>query len=189
MKWKMSMVPFHLDLTIFLLCSQCLAFHLKFESDVFGRSQMISVNDTAWLPVGVCWWHEVALCLLWMSCCLWYILERGCACPVLHKSALSSQLSFPFIKLFSAFLPWRTNSLVGKSPLWWFRHFLSVHTGGAAVLSSGGLCHSKVGDSFLPLSLLTLLRASLPPGVIPHSRTALAVSGESIWQVCSFLRY
>lgn len=112
MKWKMSMVPFHLDLTIFLLCSQCLAFHLKSESDMFGRSQMISVNDTAWLPVGVCWWHEVALCLLWMSCCLWYILERG--------ALVLCCVNLPFLPscLFRLLSFFQHLSLEGQTP-WW----------------------------------------------------------------------
>lgn len=100
---------------------------------------------------------------------------------------LAFQLSFQFRKPFSWILPWRTNSLVRKRALWWFRRFFSVWARGAAVSLLGGLCSFK-GEGFLPptpVSLLTLLNASLPPGIILRSRTAMAILGKRIWQVCS----
>lgn len=64
------MIPFFIDLNIFLLCIHSLFFNLKFESETFRSSQVIPVSAAARLPVGVGRWHEVALCRLWVTFCL-----------------------------------------------------------------------------------------------------------------------
>lgn len=106
----------------------------------------------------------------------WYILERLCACTSVHKST-------PFFPVHEAFF---MNSTLKDKLRGGEKGSLMIQTfpfclgQGGCILLSGGLCSLK-DEGFLPptpVSLLTLLYASLPPGVIPHSRTAMGYTGE-----------
>lgn len=57
---------------IFSFIFQNLSFLVWKLSLTFRSSQMISINVAVWFHGSVCWWHEVALCLLWAS---FWILE------------------------------------------------------------------------------------------------------------------
>ena len=150
-KWKMSMIPFSSwPKYIFALFSmspflfEIRIWHIqKFSNDFCECCSMVACQCllVAWgdplPPVGILLSSGTSLkgCVLVLQCI---------------NLPLSFQLSFQFMKPFSWILPWRTNSLVGKRALWWFRHFLSVWARGGCSFPSGGLCSFKGEDSFLP---------------------------------------
>lgn len=141
-KWKMGMIPFYLDLNIFLLCIRCLFFNFKFESETFGSSRAIPVSAAAWLRVGVGRWHEVALCRLSVTFCR-LVHPWKCDCTAAHTSTPFFPVGFPFMKPFLWILPWRANSLQGRKGL-------SDHLNIIFLFGLGGCSFPSRGLGFLP---------------------------------------
>lgn len=118
----------------------------------------------------------------------WYILERMFACPAVNKSTSFFPVVFPVREAFFMNSTLK-DKLTGREKGTLMIQTFPVCLGqGGCSFPSGDLCSFK-GKGFpppTPVSFLTLLHVSLAPGVIPRSRTPMAMLGKRIWQVYSF---
>lgn len=184
---KISMIPFYLDLNIYFLHLSCLLFYLTFESDVqkFSNYFCKCCCVVAWQCSLVAWGGLLPLVDILLNS------EGTFACPAGQKSPPFFLIAFPVHEVFFI-----NSALEDKLPggekgslmiqtfpfcLGWrgckFLFWGSVLIQGWGIPSS----HSSVTPD--------LLYASLPTDVMPCSRTATAILGERIWQVCTFFCY
>lgn len=184
---KISMIPFYLDLKVYFIHLSCLLFYLKFESDVqkFSNYFCKCCSVVAWQCSLVAWGGLLPLVGILL------ISEGAFACAAGQKSPLFFLIVFPVHEVFFINFALKDKLPGGEKGClmiqtfpfclgWWGCKFFFL---GSVLVQSWGIpsSHSSVTPN--------LLYASLPTDVMPCSRTATAILGKRIWQVCTFFCY